>query len=624
MLHEYDAAGRPIHYSPYDGQVHPGVLYADSGFWDTYRTVFPLLSVLHPERLGEMVQGFVNAYQEGGWLPQWPSPGYRAVMIGTHIDAVIADAFVKNIAGFDRQAAYAGLLKDADTPGDKNDKYGRVGLADYLTLGYVPADRANKATARSLDYVYDDFCISQAAGVLGRAADRHRLRERARNYRHLFDADLGFMWGKKADGSWLPDFDEYAWGGPYVEGGPWQSTWAVPHDPAGLMALMGGQRPFLRKLDRLLLQPATFRPGTYGRAIHEMSEMAAVEFGQYDQGNQPIHLALYLFTAAGCPWKTQYWTRRVLDKLYSPDNYPGDEDNGEMAAWYVLNALGFYPLCPGHPSYVFGSPLFPEARLALPGGKTLRLHAPGNSAQNVYVNRITRDGRAHTPLWISHDDLVQGGVIEFTMARTPGRPPVAPSDLPFSLSPYPDMADGTDLPETEININCGGDASGEFVGDCFFEGGVAALRDIAVDTSADPAVPADISRTERSGSFAYQIPLPMLPGGRAYRVRLHFAEVADEGAGQRLQNVLINGKAVLSRFDLYAPAGMNKAIVKDYPNVLPDQGRHDHHRGRPVPRQCRAERQNQRHPNRFHDLREKSCRKSSRWGWRKSTRSLTP
>ena len=571
MLHEYDAAGQAVHYSPYDGGVHPGVLYTDSGFWDTYRTVFPLLSLLHPERLGEMIQGFVNAYREGGWLPQWPSPGYRAVMIGTHIDSVIADACVKGIGGFDREAAYAGLLKDADTPGDPHDRYGRVGLADYLAKGYVPADHADKATARSLDYFYDDFCISQVADVLGRTADRQRLRGRAQGYRRLYDADLGFLWGKKADGAWLPDFDQYAWGGPYVEGGPWQSTWAVPHDPAGLMALMGGQRPFLQKLDRLLLQPPTFHVGTYGGVIHEMAEMGAVPFGQYDQGNQPVHLALYLFTAAGCPWKTQYWTRRVLDTLYSPDNYPGDEDNGEMASWYVLNALGVYPLCPGHPSYVFGSPLFPEARLTLAGGKTLRLSAPANSAQNVYVNHITRNGKTHTALWITHRDLVQGGVIEFTMARRPAARPLAATDFPFSMSAYEGMAASTDLPDTAIRINCGGDAIGPFVGDCFFEGGQTARRDNTVDATPAHAAPADVYQSERYGSFVYRIPLPMLPGGRDYRVRLHFAEIADDGAGKRLMDIRLNGRNRLSRYDLFAEVGMNKAAVKDFLNIRPDQ-----------------------------------------------------
>src|SRR6185312_10949961 len=305
-------------------------------------------------------------------------------------------------------------------------------------------DRFDKATARSLDYNYDDCCISQVAGILGRSADQERLRERAQGYHLLFDPEHGFMCGKKADGSWLPDFDEFAWGGPYVEGAAWQSTWAVPHDPAGLMTLMGGQQKFLEKLDRLLLQAPTFHVGSYGGVIHEMAEMAAVDFGQYDHGNQPVHLALYLFTAAGCPWKTQYWTRRVLDKLYSPDDFAGDEDNGEMAAWYIFNALGFFPLCPGHPSYVFGSPLFAETRVSLPDGKTLRLRAPGNSPEAVYVNGINRGGRRYESLSISHDELMRGGEVEFLMGKSPEIRHVETKDLPFSLSAYQGMASTTD------------------------------------------------------------------------------------------------------------------------------------------------------------------------------------
>jgi predicted alpha-1,2-mannosidase len=568
-LHEFDDAGKPIHYSPYNGTVQPGVLYGDTGFWDTYRTQFPLLSILQPERLGEMIQGFVNAFHEGGWLPQWPSPGLRAVMIGTHIDAAIADAIVKGITGFDREAAYAGLLKDADTPGDEHDRFGRVGQAESAAHGYVPADRYSKATARSLDYYYDDFCISQVAVALGKTSDADRLRQRSLGYHQLYDASTGFFWGKHADGSWQADFDEYAWGGPYVEGGAWQSTWATPHDPAGLMSLMGGRKKFVEKLDRMLLQPPTFKPGTYGGVIHEMAEMAAVDFGQYDQGNQPVHLALYLFAAAGCPEKTQYWTRRVLDKLYTPDQFPGDEDNGEMSAWYVFSALGFYPLCPGHPSYVFGSPLFPEATITVAGGKTLRLRAPATSPANVYVTGITRDGKPHHSLTIGHHAIVSGGSLDFALADRPADRPVADDDLPFSVSPYP-AADG-DLAGSTIRINCGGENAGAWVGDCFFHGGEVVMRPSAIDTSATHAGPAIVYASERYGAFAYHIPLPMLPGRRSYTVRLHFAEIADNESGGRLQSVRLNGKAVLPHLDLFATAGFEKAVVYEYRGINPDR-----------------------------------------------------
>ena len=570
-LHEFDAAGQAIHYSPYDGVVHPGVLYGDSGFWDTYRTQFPLLSILHPDKLGEMIQGFVNAFHEGGWMPQWPSPGLRAVMIGTHIDAVVADAVVKGITGFDRSAAYAGILKDATVPGDPHDRFGRVGFKEYVELGYVPSDHFDKSASRSLDYYYDDFSVAQVAAALGHADDAARLRKRALGYSAVFDSAIDFMWGKEADGTWQTGFDQYTWGGPYVEGGPWQSTWAVPHDPAGLMTLMGGQKPFVQKLDRLLLQPPTFHPGTYGGVIHEMAEMGAVDFGQYDQGNQPVHLALYLFAAAGCPAKTQYWTRRVLDKLFTPDQFPGDEDNGEMSAWYVFNALGFYPLCPGHPSYVFGSPLFPECVLSLSNGKTLTITARGNSAEKVYVNGITRDGHKHTLLGIGHTELTAGGKIEMTMALRPLERRVAAADLPFSLSPYPAPEPAADLYASTIRINCGGETAEDWVGDCFFQGGETAVRANAVNTSVAHAAPASVYQSERYGAFSYIIPLPMLPGRRAYTVRLHFAEIADNQLGRRLQTVRINGRDVLAHLDLFAAAGLNTALVHEYPEINPNQ-----------------------------------------------------
>ncbi|BDI29919.1 alpha-1 2-mannosidase [Capsulimonas corticalis] len=513
MFHETDAAGQTVHYSAYTGEVLPGVAYTDSGFWDTYRTLFPLLSILQPKRYGEILQGFVNAYKEGGWLPQWPSPGYRAVMIGTHIDAVFADAFVKGVTGFDREMAYEGLLKDANIPGDPHDLYGRVGLDDYLKLGYVAAETANKSASRSLDYHYDDFCISQVAGVLGRTTDQDRLRARARNYTKLYDAESGFVRGRNADGSWPANFNPYSWGGPYVEGSAWQSTWAVPHDPAGLMAVMGGQEALVRKLDRMMYQSPKFEVGSYGQEIHEMSEMAAVQFGQYAQSNQPVHLALFLYAAAGSPARTQYWVRRTMNELYTPDDFPGDEDNGEMASWYLFNALGLYPLCPGHPSYVLSSPLFPKATVTLEDGKKLVIEALANSAQNCYVTGVAVNGAAHPSLSISHDDIAAGGSLTFTMAAAPSPRALSASDLPYSLSAYPEMAPATDPFGASLKISCGGsDAGGEFADDCYVTGGeVVSLGGPGVYASA------------RRGAFQYALPLPALPEGQSYTVRLRFA-----------------------------------------------------------------------------------------------------
>ena len=438
MFHEHDAQGKTVHYSPYDGKVHEGVLYTDNGFWDTYRTVYPLLALLQPERLGEIIQGWVNTYKEGGWFPQWPSPGYRACMIGTHIDIVVADACVRGITGFDRETAYAGMVKHATIPGDSVGNYGRLGIEDYLAKGYVAADKLSHATSRTLDYAYDDFCLAQVADLLGHPDDVAKYRQRALNYKHVYDPGVGFMRGKNADGSWEEPFDEFAWGDPYIEGGAWQSTWAVQHDPAGLIGLMGGAEKFVGKLDKMLSLPPTFHVGSYGGEIHEMTEMARADFGQYAHSNQPVHHVLFLYTAAGRPDKTQYWVRRILDTYYTPDSLPGDEDNGEMCSWYVLNALGFYPLCPGHPSYVFGSPLFPAARVHLPGGKTLTVTAENNAPESVYVQHVTLNDRPHRPLWVSHHDLAQGGHLQFTMGSQPVEKDYSqePDSLPPSLSRY--------------------------------------------------------------------------------------------------------------------------------------------------------------------------------------------
>ena len=571
MFHEPDAGGEPIHYSPYDGQVHAGVLYTDNGFWDTYRTVYPLLSLIQPARLGEIIQGFLNAYKEGGWLPNWPSPGYRACMIGTHIDAVIADACIKGITGFDREAAYAGMVKHANTPVDGERGYGRIALREYLDLGYVPADKYDHATARTLDYAYDDFCLSQVAGVLGKHEDQAKYQKRALSYRHVYDPATTFMRGKKADGGWQEPFDPYAWGDPYIEGSAWQFNFTVPHDPGGLTALMGGPANVLAKMDRLLYQPPTFRPGTYGQTIHEMAEMAAVDFGQYDQGNQPVHSFLYFFAAAGSPWKTQYWVRRVLDTLYTPDSFPGDEDNGEMASWYVLNALGLGPLCPGVPEYVLVSPLFPRATIHLPDAKPLVIEAAGASEGNVYVQSVALNGQAHSGFCIGHEALTGGGHLRFHLGAEPPARHLEPGDLPFSLSAAPAVAYDTGPTGPVIQINCGGEESGDFVGDAFVHGGDTQSREVTVDTTTPHAAPAVVYETGRHGEFTYTLPLPALPGGRTYTLRLHFAEVSAEDTGKRRQNVTLNGRMVLQDFDISAEAGgRNKAVVREFAGLRPD------------------------------------------------------
>lgn len=415
IWHELDASGKPHHFSAYDGKVHPGVMYADHGYWDVYRAWYPLMSVLWPDKLAEILQSWVNAYREGGWLPQFPCPGYRACMTGSLIDAVFGDAAAKGIKGFDLETAYEALKKHATQPGDPQKGWGRRGIESYLKLGYVPVEAVEQSAAETVDAAYGDFCISQVAAAVGKQDDARMFLERSRNWRHLFDPGTGFLRGKHEDGKWLEPFDPIQWGSPYVEGSAWQHRWDVQHDIPGLIAAMGGNAKAVAALDRMLSMPPIFHTGIYGQEIHEMSEMAAVDFGQYAHGNQPVHHLLYIYAVAGRPDRTQYWVRQVLDRLYSPENFPGDEDTGSMAAWYILSSMGFYSLSPGKAEYVLGSPLFDKITLHLPSNKTVEIEARGQSASSVYVSGVNINGAAHSSPYLSHETLTKGGKIVFSM-----------------------------------------------------------------------------------------------------------------------------------------------------------------------------------------------------------------
>ncbi len=434
--YESGDGGKVRHYSPYDGSVRGGVLFADNGFWETHRTVYPLLALLYPDRLSPILDGWLNAYREGGWLPKWSSPGHRARMVGTHADAVFADAISRGVDGFSREAAHEAVYQNASRPGDPGGRFGRLGLARYEELGYVPADEQEWAVSRTLDFAYGDFCASQIAEALGERGEAQRLRRRSLSYREVFDPEVGFFRGRLADGRWQQPFDPCTWGGPFIEGSAWHYLWAVPHDPAGLARLHGGPDRLVARLEEMLATEPTFRVGTYGREIHEMTEMALAGFGQYAHCNQPVHHALYLFAAAGRPDLTQHWVRRVLNELYNDSwtGLPGDEDNGEMSAWYVLSALGLYPLCPGDPSWVLGSPLFERAELQLPGERRLVIEAPGQKPKHPYVRELSRDGEPHRRLWIGHPELLNTNTLRFAMGNEPDRRRYGPAELPFSIS----------------------------------------------------------------------------------------------------------------------------------------------------------------------------------------------
>ena len=419
--HELDETGKPRHFSAFNGKVMPGVMYADHGYWDVYRAWYPFMTLVYPRKLGEILEAWVNAYREGGWMPQFPAPGYRACMSGSLIDSLFADAVVKDIEGFNRQEAYEGLRKHATQPGDPSRGYGRQGIEYYLKLGYLPADRVNQAVAETADAAYGDFCIAQIAAKLGKREDAEMFHRRSENWRKIFDPKTRFFRGKNEDGSWSEPFDPFTWGSPYEEGAAWQHRWNVPHDISGLVAAMGGEQATVAALEEMLKLPGKFNVGVYGQEIHEMSEMAALPFGQYMHNNQPVHHVLYLLAAAGRPDRTQYWVRRVLNEAYSAQDFCGDEDTGSMAAWYILSALGLYPLCPGKPEYELGTPLFSRAVLHLEDGNRVVVEAPGNRPETAYAGRITLDDSELHGASIQHQALVRGARLRFDMHESPQR-----------------------------------------------------------------------------------------------------------------------------------------------------------------------------------------------------------
>lgn len=446
MFYEIDAQGKPVHYSPYDGKVHAGFLYTDNGFWDTWRAVFPFFAMMYPERDSEMMQGLVNTVNEGGWLPEWASPGYRDVMIGSNSANIIADAYANGVRGFDVETLYKAMVKNATTsagrPTDKKGEVvsavGREGVEYYNRLGYVPYDVGiNENAARTLEYATADFSLSRLAAALGKADDAKLYAQRAQNYRKLYDPQSGWMRGRNKDGSWETPFNPYKWGDAFTEGNALHYTWAVMQDTRGLIDLMGGDRKFVDRLDGIFTTPPIFDDSYYGSVIHETREMQIVNMGQYAHGNQPIQHMIYLYDWAGAPWKAQYRVRDVMKRLYSatPDGYPGDEDNGQTSAWYVWSALGFYPVTPTVGQYAIGSPLFQKVTLALPNGKTLAIEAENNSPDNVYIQSVTLNGAPHDLAYFTREALALGGTLRFVMGPTPNKQwASSKAAAPFSMS----------------------------------------------------------------------------------------------------------------------------------------------------------------------------------------------
>jgi predicted alpha-1,2-mannosidase len=436
-LYELDANNKPIHYSPFNGEIKPGYMFAGTGFWDTFRALYPFLNLMYPSINKEMQEGLINDYKEGGWLPEWSSPGYAPIMIGNNSASVVSDAYLKGGRGYDINTLYQALIHGANNVGPGGT--GRTGVDYYNALGYVPYDvKIDENAARTLEYAYDDFTIYQLGKKLGRPKEETDLyKKRSMNYKNLFDPQTGLMRGKNKDGTWETPFNPFKWGDAFTEGNSWHYTWGVFHDIQGLIDLMGGKKAFVNKLDSVFILPPIFDDSYYHDVIHEIREMQIMNMGQYAHGNQPIQHMLYLYNYAGQPWKTQYWVREAMNRLYkaTPDGYCGDEDNGQTSAWYVFSAIGFYPVCPATDQYVLGAPLFKKAILNLENGKKVVMNSPLNNADNRYVNAITYNGKPYDLTWLSHTALQNGAVIDIRMSATPNKQRgIKNADVPYSLS----------------------------------------------------------------------------------------------------------------------------------------------------------------------------------------------
>ncbi len=438
-FYEYDANNQVVHYSPYNGEVLPGYMFTDNGFWDTFRAVFPFFNMMYPELNKNIVKGLANTYKESGWLPEWASPGHRDCMVGSNSAPIIADAFLKGAKGLDTELLLEAILKNATVnEGRPVNSVGRAGVDYYNKLGYVPYDVGiNENVARTLEYAYADFTIAKMAEKLGKTSLAEKYFAKSMNYKKMFDPETKWMRGKNEDGTFQSPFNPLKWGDAFTEGNSLHYTWSVFHDIDGLINLMGGKKEFVSKLDEVFNMPPDFDASYYGQTIHEIREMQVSNMGNYAHGNQPIQHMIYLYNYANKSYKAQEKVREVLTKLYSatPDGYCGDEDNGQTSAWYVFSSLGFYPVTPGVNQYVIGSPLFDKATLKLENGNTFVITADKNSKENYYIQSTSLNGKPYKNTFIEFEAIQNGGSFNFDMSSAPNKEwGSKPENVPYSLS----------------------------------------------------------------------------------------------------------------------------------------------------------------------------------------------
>ena len=423
-----DVDGR---YRGHDQRIHvaeDGPMYTVFSLWDTFRAFHPLLTIIDPERDNAFIRTLLTNYDQGGVLPKWElAANCTGTMIGYHAVSAIVDAYMKGIRDFDIDKAYKAVAQAAHYR-EGGFLYPAAGVREKVnakakyyndTLGFVPCDLENESVSKALEYAYNDWCIAQMAKDLGHEADAAKYMERAGRYRTYYDAETGFMRGKNEDGSWKtpfnPKFSEHR-RDEYTEGNAWQWTWFVPHDVKGLEALMGGTKPFLAKLDELFTTDSTIE------GEHSSSDITGL-IGQYAHGNEPSHHITHMYNYVGQPWKTQALVDEILTTLYfnNPNGLSGNEDCGQMSAWYILNAMGFYSFCPGDPTYSLGRPLFDEVKIKTGTGKIFTVRAQNNGPKNMYIQSARLNGTTMSRPFFTHDQLVQGGVLELKMGAKPNK-----------------------------------------------------------------------------------------------------------------------------------------------------------------------------------------------------------
>ena len=437
-FYEKNAAGEVVHYSPYNGTVQKGYMFTDTGFWDTFRCLFPLLNLMYPSVNEKIQAGLANTYLESGFLPEWASPGHRGCMVGNNSASVVADAYLSGLRGYDAETLWQAVVHGANAVHPEVNCTGRHGFEYYNKLGYVPYDvKINESVARTLEYAYDDWCIYQFGKALGKSKKELKpFAKRAMNYEKVFDRESGLMRGRLLNGKFQSPFNPLKWGDAFTEGNAWHYTWSVFHDPEGLIRLMGGKEKFNQMLDSVFLLPPVFDNSYYGFTIHEIREMQVMNMGNYAHGNQPIQHAIYLYDYSGQPWKCQYWVRQVMDRLYTPtpDGYCGDEDNGQTSAWYVFSAMGFYPVCPGSGQYALGTPYFKSMKLHLENGQQVSIQSEGDGC---YVDDMQMNGKKYDLNYLDLNSLRQGAQISFRLSEKPNlQRGILESNAPYSFSKF--------------------------------------------------------------------------------------------------------------------------------------------------------------------------------------------